>query len=68
VCLINSYVCGVVNHDRGKLAVNESVLLIMAPANKANKFVAYRDPPLPISKRNQAQYEILVQEMHEVAH
>jgi hypothetical protein len=40
----------------------------MAPATKATKFAIYRDPSLPNSKPNQAQeYEVLVQEKHEIA-
>jgi hypothetical protein len=57
----------IVKHDIGKLTVTESVLIIVAPANKATKFMAYHDPALPISKLNQAQYDIIMQERYGVA-
>jgi hypothetical protein len=63
-----SHLGDVVKYERGNLTVTESVLLIMALANKATKFEAYRDPALPISELNQAQYEIIMQERHEVSY
>jgi hypothetical protein len=67
VCLMKSHLCDVAKHERDKLTVTESVLLIMATATKTIKFAAYGDPSLPISNFNQAQYEVLVQEKREVA-
>jgi hypothetical protein len=58
--------CDVAKHDREKFPVNQAVLQIMAPATKATKFAAYRDPSLPITKLNSSQYESLMQERHEV--
>jgi hypothetical protein len=67
ICLNNSHLCDVAKHEREKFTVNEEVLQIMAPATKATKFAAYRDPSLPISKLNTSQYESLMQERHDVA-
>jgi hypothetical protein len=67
VCLMKSHLCDVAKHEREKLSVVEPVLLILAPASKATKFVAYREPSLPTSKLNQVQYETLLQEGHDVA-
>jgi hypothetical protein len=62
---INLY--DVAKHEREKLSVVEPVLLILAPASKATKFAAYREPSLPTSKPNHVQYETLIHERHDVA-
>jgi hypothetical protein len=67
VCLMKSHLCDVAKHEREKLSVVEPALLILAPASKATKFAAYREPSLPTSKLNQVQYETLLQERHDVA-
>jgi hypothetical protein len=54
---MKSHLSDTAKRERGKLTVPESVLRMMAPANKATKFVAYHEPYLPIPKLNQAQYE-----------
>jgi hypothetical protein len=54
VCLMKSHLCDVAQHEIKKKTVTESVLLIMAPANDATKFEAYRYPSLPTSNLNQA--------------
>jgi hypothetical protein len=64
---MKSHLCGVAKHEREKLSVVEPVLLILAPASKATKFAACREPSLPTSKLNQVQYETLLQERHDVA-
>jgi hypothetical protein len=61
VCLMKSHLCDVAKHEREKLSVVEPVLLILAPASKAMRFVAYREPSLPTSNLNQVQYETLLQ-------
>jgi hypothetical protein len=67
VCLMKIHLCDVAKHKREKLSVVEPVLLILAPASKATKFAAYREPSLPTRKLNQVQYETLLQERHDVA-
>jgi hypothetical protein len=67
IYLNKSHLCAVPKHEREKFPVNKEVLQIMAPATKASKFAAYRDPSLPISKLNTSQYDSLMQERHEVA-
>jgi hypothetical protein len=60
VCLMKSHLCDVAKHEREKLSVVEPVLLILVPASKATKFVAYREPSLSTTKLNQVQYETLL--------
>jgi hypothetical protein len=67
IFLNKSHLCDVAKHEREKFPVNEVVLHIMAPATKATKFAAYREPSLPITKLNISQYESLMRERHEVA-
>jgi hypothetical protein len=67
VCLMKRHLCDVAKHEKEKLSVVEPVLLLLAPASKATKFAAYREPSLPTSKLNQVQYENLLQERHDVA-
>jgi uncharacterized protein with GYD domain len=66
ICLNKSHLCDVAKHEREKSPFNKEVLQIMAPATKATKFAAYRDPSLPIAKLNTTQFESLMQERHEV--
>jgi hypothetical protein len=60
------HLCDVAKHEREKLSVVEPMLLILAPARKATKFAAYREPSLPTSKLNQVQYNTLLQGRHDV--
>jgi hypothetical protein len=52
--LTKSHLCGVANLERETLTATESILL-------------YRDPSLQISKLDQAQYEVMMQEKREIA-
>jgi hypothetical protein len=67
VCLMKIHLCDVAKHEREKISVVEPVLLILAPASKATKFAAYREPSLPTSKLNQVQYKTLLQKRNDVA-
>jgi hypothetical protein len=66
VCLMKNHLCDVAKHEREKISVVEPVLLILAPASKEKKIAAYHEPSLPTSKLNQVQYDILLQERHDV--
>jgi hypothetical protein len=67
VCLLQKGVCDVAKHERQKVEVKESMLLIMTPTTKQIKFAAYETPALAVDLLTDLQYAGLIQEQHPVA-
>jgi hypothetical protein len=64
VCLLQTGMYYVANHEKHKLEVPEDIVDIMAPETKHTKFAAYEAPDSTVANLTEMQHAELTQEQH----